>query len=364
MQVEIHTTISGVEYETHEQLCERWFQFGSSSRRVLAAGTLNVLADEPTDVRVADGTAIHNRAETSPSPQSPDRERTRFQLADPQLTIDLVACEPAVQSPVAISWDVRGRMFVAEMIGYPETAGQGRISRLEDRDHDGHYETASVFADGLDFPTSVMPIAGGVLVAAAPDIIYFADHNDDGRADHQMTLLTGFGVGSQQLRANGLHYAIDGWIYGANGHCDGEVRRPEQPPDQAISIRGKDFRFRLPCQLLDKTRRDASGTSGFGLRSDPGSIFNSVKATIGAQISLLEHDPCATSAVRIARGLWHFGRFDEPSSTPPSQKTPGTCRCRSSSAAVEHRTIQLYDRDDLVGGGSSGEALSATHSCE
>ena len=40
-------------------------------------------------------------------------------LADPALTIELVAAEPEVASPVAIAWDEDGRLFVAEMIDYP-----------------------------------------------------------------------------------------------------------------------------------------------------------------------------------------------------------------------------------------------------
>ena len=49
-------------------------------------------------------------------------------LADPDLTIELVAAEPEVTSPVAIAWDEDGRLFVAEMIDYPTAtrrAGSG-----------------------------------------------------------------------------------------------------------------------------------------------------------------------------------------------------------------------------------------------
>ena len=49
--------------------------------------------------------------------------------------------------------------------------------------------------------------------------------------------------GSQQLRANSLHWGLDNWIYVANGRCDGEVRRPDTPPERAMSIRARDFRF-------------------------------------------------------------------------------------------------------------------------
>ena len=46
-------------------------------------------------------------------------------LADPNLTIELVAAEPEVTSPVAIAWDEDGRLYVAEMIDYPIATGNG-----------------------------------------------------------------------------------------------------------------------------------------------------------------------------------------------------------------------------------------------
>ena len=80
-----------------------------------------------------------------------------FVLADPALTIELVAAEPEVASPVAIAWDEDGRLYVAEMIDYPAAPASGRIRRLEDRDGDGRYEHATVFADRLPFPNGVLP---------------------------------------------------------------------------------------------------------------------------------------------------------------------------------------------------------------
>src|SRR3954463_7507585 len=65
--------------------------------------------------------------------------------------LELAANEPQVRSPIAISFDEHGRMFVCEMIDYSEmrdvTPHLGRISVLEDKDGDGHYETSKVFAD-------------------------------------------------------------------------------------------------------------------------------------------------------------------------------------------------------------------------
>lgn len=176
--------------------------------------------------------------------RSPDAEHASFRLADPGLKIDLVASDPDIVSPVAIAWDADGRMYVAEMTGYPVTERRGRIRRLEDRDGDGRYERAVTFCDEMNFPTSVIPYRAGILVTDSPDILYLEDTDGDGRADVRRVEWTGFGTaGSQQLRANSLHWGLDNWIYVANGRCDGDVRCPSTPKDRATSIRARDFRF-------------------------------------------------------------------------------------------------------------------------
>src|SRR5215470_19263064 len=67
----------------------------------------------------------------------------------PGFRVELVACEPDVVDPVAMTFDEDGRIYVCEMRGYPNEGvgtGQitsGRIKRLEDRDGDGFYETST-----------------------------------------------------------------------------------------------------------------------------------------------------------------------------------------------------------------------------
>ena len=174
-------------------------------------------------------------AEQPSRPLSPAQEKASFHLADEQLTIELVAAEPDVVSPVSIGFDADGRLFVAEMLDYPNAQTSGRIRLLEDRDGDGHYETATVFADKLPFPNGVLPWKAGVLVTAAPDIWYLSDTNGDGRADERRLLFTGFGLGNQQLRVNGLTWGLDNWVYGANGRSDGNIRHPDDAPAKAKS---------------------------------------------------------------------------------------------------------------------------------
>src|SRR5215218_4887443 len=118
---------------------------------------------------------------------------------EPGYRIDLVASEPLVQSPVAVAFDDRGRMYVAENRGYPDplegepvAAPQGVVARLTDTDGDGRYDTRTDFATGLTYPNGVMPWDGGVFVSTAPDLVYFKDTNGDGVADQRRVALTGF----------------------------------------------------------------------------------------------------------------------------------------------------------------------------
>ena len=196
------------------------------------------------------------------SPLSPEQERATFQLADPNLIVDLVAAEPDVRAPVAIAWDADGRMFVVEMTDYPSGPVSGRIRLLEDHDGDGRYERSTIFATNLAFPNGVMSWKNGVLVTAAPDIWFLADTNGDGVADVREKILTGFAEGNQQLRVNGLFWGIDNWIYGCNGRSDGEVKWADGTP--AGSIRRHDFRFRPDTKQFEAI----AGNSQFGMGHD------------------------------------------------------------------------------------------------
>jgi hypothetical protein len=106
-----------------------------------------------------------------------------------QFTVELIAAEPDARRGHA--WDADGRMFVAEMTDYPSGPVNGRIRLLEDRNGDGRYEHATIFATNLAFPNGVMPWKNGVLVTAAPDIWFLADTNGDGIADVREKILTG-----------------------------------------------------------------------------------------------------------------------------------------------------------------------------
>jgi putative membrane-bound dehydrogenase-like protein len=172
--------------------------------------------------------------ETS-GPLSPKEALKTFTVAK-GFRIELVAAEPDLLDPVAMAFDEDGRIYVAEMIDYPLGPPAGRIMRFEDG-------RATVFAEKIPYPTGVMPWRGGVLVTAAPDILFLKDTDGDGRADVREVVFTGFVEGNQQHRVNGLQFGLDNWIIGTNGDSGGNIRRGNVDGPK-ISISGRDYRFR------------------------------------------------------------------------------------------------------------------------
>lgn len=206
----------------------------------------------------------------SSGPLSPNDELATFRTL-PGFKVELVACEPDIVDPVAMAFDERGRMFVAEMRGYPNggiATGQehrGRIQVLEDKDGDGYFETCSTFAEGLRFPTSVMPYKGGLLVANAPDLSYFEDTDGDGRADKSRILYTGFALDNIQQLLNSLQWGLDNWVHGCAGNKGGTIHCPEKPGAAPVVLRGRGIRFHpdIPGSL-----EPTSGGGQFGLTAD------------------------------------------------------------------------------------------------
>ncbi len=166
-------------------------------------------------------------------PRIPSLEPTEalksFRLAG-GFGVELVAAEPLVSDPVAACFDEFGRMFVAEMHGYPFShestklnpkggglKDAGIIRMLEDTDGDGAMDKSVVFADGLNWPTSVCCYNGGVFVIAPGNLHYLKDTDGDGKADVREVVLAGFGRENVQAVTNGLLWGLDNHIYFAAG---------------------------------------------------------------------------------------------------------------------------------------------------
>ncbi len=207
----------------------------------------------------------------------------------PDLAVDLVAAEPLVTSPVAIDWGADGRLWVAEMVDYP-TGNQGdykpggRIKVLEDSDGDGRYDRAITFLDNIPFPTGVTVWRRGVLVCAAPDILYAEDTDGDGKADLVKKLFSGFGTDNYQARVNSLEYGLDGWVYGSCGLFGGRINSFQS--DKPVSLGDRDFRIRPDTgELEPATGRTQQGR----VRNDWGDWFGCDNTTLCRHYPLPDH---------------------------------------------------------------------------
>jgi hypothetical protein len=153
----------------------------------------------PGLLAIAVALAVHSSE--SRGALSPVQALAAFET-EPGFVVELVAAEPLVVDPVALAFDARGRLFVAENRDYPLGAPDGRplgvIARLEDTDGDGRMDRRTEFAAGIAFPNGVLPWRDGVIVTAAPDVLWLRDTDGDGRADARETLLTGFALGGSR----------------------------------------------------------------------------------------------------------------------------------------------------------------------
>jgi putative membrane-bound dehydrogenase-like protein len=170
----------------------------------------------------------------------------------PGFKLEFVAHEPQVRDPIAASFDERGRMFVCEMGDYSEMRDAqphlGRIRRLEDRDGDGYFETATVFADNLPWPTALICYGGGLFVGATPDIWWLKDTDGDGKADVREVVFTGFGTGLERLNVQALmncfNWGLDNRIHLQSGPGNrGLIQCLKRPDLKPVELGARDFWF-------------------------------------------------------------------------------------------------------------------------
>ncbi len=163
--------------------------------------------------------------------------------------LDLVAAEPLVRDPVAVSFDENGRLFVIEMIGYSERRDGhlGRIRMLEDTDNDGRFDRDTIFAEDLAWPTAIICYDGGVFVGASPDILWLKDLDGDGRADERKVVFTGFGSQASRLNVqallNNFTWGLDNRIHGATSRNGGSIHSVAHPSEPPVELRSRDFSF-------------------------------------------------------------------------------------------------------------------------
>jgi putative membrane-bound dehydrogenase-like protein len=193
-------------------------------------------------------------AQRYPGPLSPEESMKKLTVVK-GYKVSLFASEPHVFDPVSLEFDELGNAYVIEMPDYPYEVepgkGYGRIRILKDTDGDGIIDQSVIFAENVTEATSMLPWKGGLIVTAAPNILYLKDTNGDGKSDVREILFSGFFQNNSEAQVTSLKLGIDNWIYANNRGQSGKVVFSKTPDATPVEVRGADFRFRLDRDVFE-----------------------------------------------------------------------------------------------------------------
>jgi putative membrane-bound dehydrogenase-like protein len=204
-----------------------------------------------------------------------------FQM-QPGFKANVVSTEPLINKPIAIQWDERGRLWVAETPEYPngrrpltaeswreggvlvpgsyDRPAQDKISVLSSSKNDGVFDQKKIFHEGLELITGFCHYKDGVIAVCQPHIVWLRDTDGDGKADKEVVLYGGFTPGDTHFVANHFVLAPDGWVYASNGG-GGEVF-PASNPERKVRISSGTFRFKPDGSAIEQIA--SQGGNSFG----------------------------------------------------------------------------------------------------
>lgn len=189
--------------------------------------------------------------------------------------LELFAAEPDIINPMQLSWDERGRLWVIETTDYPNEVranrkGDDKIKILEDTNGDGRCDKVTVFADGLNIPTSLTFHDGGIIVHQAPVTLFLKDTDGDDRADVREVLMDGWGSDDTHAGPSNLRYGIDNKVWGTVGYSafNGEIGGEEKRFGMGV------YHFTQDGKSMDFLHQFNNNTWGLGF-NDAGDVFGS-----------------------------------------------------------------------------------------
>ncbi len=223
----------------------------------------------------------HSRREVTKAEWEAAQPMPRKELADglspeaaaahmtvpPGFHVQLAAGEPMVHQPIAMCFDNKGRLWVAEAHTYPlrapEGQGKDKILIFEDTNQDGVFDRSKTFIEGLNLVSGLEVGFGGVYVGAAPYLMFIPDADGDDVPDAPTAewhvqnvqfpkdvpagatvLLDGFGWHDTHETLNAFIWGPDGWLYGCHGvFTHSRVGKPGTPDDQRTPLNAGVWRY-------------------------------------------------------------------------------------------------------------------------
>ncbi|MGE0608623.1 MAG: PVC-type heme-binding CxxCH protein, partial [Pirellulales bacterium] len=234
-------------------------------------------------------------------PLSPAEALAKFIVPD-DLQAEVVLSEPLVAQPLYITFDERGRMWVAQYLQYPFPAGlkilsedkflratydkvpppppnhfvgADKITIHEDTDGDGAFDQHKTFVDGLNICVAALPAYDGVWVMNPPYLLFYPDRNHDDVPDGDPEVhLQGFGMEDTHSVASNLQFGPDGWIYASQGSTvSGDIIRPGLDKKPVHSLGQLIWRYHPPTKRYEIFAE--GGGNAFGVEIDSqGRVFS------------------------------------------------------------------------------------------
>lgn len=181
----------------------------------------------------------------------------------PGYKIELFASErefPDLAKPMQLSFDNRGRLWVAVMPSYPhykpgDPKPNDKLLIFEDTNNDGRADKQTVFADHLHLPLGFEIASEGVYVSQGTNLKLLTDTNGDDRADKVEILLSGFDDHDTHHNSHAFTADPSGAIYSGEGvflHTDVET-----PYGPVRATNGGFYRYSPQRRKLERTAQVA-----------------------------------------------------------------------------------------------------------
>jgi putative membrane-bound dehydrogenase-like protein len=179
----------------------------------------------------------------------PPAEAAEAMTVPPGFTVKMLAAEPDVRQPIAMAFDDRGRLWVAEAYSYPvrlpDEEARDRILIFEDTDGDDVFDSRKVFIEGLNLVSGLEVGFGGVWVGAAPYLLFIPDADGDDVPDGKpVVLLDGWAWQDTHETLNAFTWGPDGWLYGCHGvFTHSNVGKPGTPDERRTRLNAAIWRY-------------------------------------------------------------------------------------------------------------------------
>jgi putative heme-binding domain-containing protein len=173
------------------------------------------------------------------------------------LKVNLFASDeqfPDLAKPVQMSFDTKGRLWVAVWPSYPHWKPKDEMNDkllvLEDTDGDGKADKVTVFADHLNAPTGFTFYNGGVVLAQAPGLVFLKDTKGTGHADLRVRLVEGLDSADTHHTANSMTLDPGGALYWQEGVFHHSQIETNYGPPQRLTNAGA-FRYEPRTQKTE-----------------------------------------------------------------------------------------------------------------